>query len=166
MMIQIQERRSRRPFGPVTEGAWRRRFVVAVLIMLNNLAPARAADGGVSVTDEWLRYIVPTRPAAGYFKLDNNTDAAIELVGAASPACGDLMLHQTRNVNGTETMRLAKSVGIPARGSVSFSPGGYHLMCMSPTATLSPGKNVPITLKFADGKSVTVDFPVRGAVTE
>jgi periplasmic copper chaperone A len=166
MATIIQQRQSQRAFGLVTECAWRTRFAVAVLIMLNNLAPVCAASGGVSITDEWLRFVIPTSPAAGYFRLDNNTDAAIELVGAASPACGDLMLHQSRNVNGTETMRLVKSVRIPARGSVNFIPGGYHLMCMSPTATLSPGKNVPVTLKFADGKSVTVDFPVRGVATE
>jgi copper(I)-binding protein len=166
MVTQIQERRSWRPVGPAAKRMGRTRFVAALCITLSYLAPARAAATSVSVTDEWFRLIVPTRPAAGYFKLANNTDTAMELVGAASPGCGDLMLHQSHSANGNETMRLVKSLQIPARGSVNFTPGGYHLMCMSPTATLSPGKSVPVTLKFADGRSLTVDFPVRGVVTK
>jgi periplasmic copper chaperone A len=166
MAAILQDWRSRRASGPAGKRVWCTLSVAALCMILNNPIAARAATGGVSITDEWLRFIVPTRPAAGYFRLDNNTDAAIELVGAASPGCGELMLHQSRNVNGTETMSPVKNVQIPAHGSVKFTPGGYHLMCMSPTATLSLGKSVPVTLKFADGKSLTVDFPVRGAVTE
>lgn len=166
MATILQEWRSRRPFGPAGKRVWRTLSVAALCMILNDPTATHAATGNVSVTDGWLRFIVPTSPAAGYFRLDNNTNAAIEPVGAASPGCGELMLHQSRNVNGTETMSPVKNVRIPAHGSLEFTPGGYHLMCMSPTATLSPGKSVPVTLKFADGKSLTVDFPVRGAVTE
>jgi hypothetical protein len=55
------------------------------------------------------------------------------------------------------------SVDVPPHGSVSFAPGGYHLMCMAPAATLKPGTSVPMTLRFADGGTLTGDFPVRGA---
>ena len=51
---------------------------------------------------------------------------------------------------------------MPAGGSVTFAPAGYHLMCMKPTAAVKPGGTVPVTLTFKDGGTLTGDFPVRG----
>jgi copper(I)-binding protein len=110
-----------------------------------------------------MRYLLPSRPAAGYFVLHNDTGAARMLVGASSPACGELMLHQSMHESGMENMRMVDSVTLPAHGSVSFAPGGYHLMCESPAQTLKPGARVPVTLRFQGGGTLTADFPVRNA---
>ncbi len=85
------------------------------------------------------------------------------LVGAASPGCGALMLHRSVNDNGQERMEMVGSVLVPAHGEVKFAPGGYHLMCMSPTAAVARGRAVSVTLRFKDGGSLTASFPVRGA---
>ncbi len=124
---------------------------------------AAAAANALSVSDPWLRTIIPSRPAAAYFTLSNMTGKAQSLVGAASPACGMLMLHRSVNVNGVEKMVMQKSVPVPAHGKVTFAPGGYHLMCMSPSKDVMVGHSVPITLKFGDGTSLTTNFPVHGA---
>jgi copper(I)-binding protein len=124
---------------------------------------AHAADSGVKVSAPWMRLVVPSRPAAGYFTLSNDTAKAQVLIGAASPACGMLMLHQSVQQNGMDRMSMVKSVRIPAHGDVKFAPGGYHLMCMSPSKDMTPGHSVPVTLRFADGSSITTSFPVRGA---
>ena len=162
-MVAILRRSRSKPLcGPDAKGtcAWLTAALCSVMI---GATAGQAAVNDVSIAQAWIRLIVPARPAAGYFKLDNGTDAAIELVGASSGGCGQLMLHQSRNVSGVETMVPVKSIEVPAHGSVSFTPGGYHLMCMSPAATLSPGKKVPITLRFADGKTIMAYFAVRGA---
>jgi len=142
--------------GGLTQSA----IALCSLLISGTVAQAVAAD--VSVANGWLRFIIADRPTAGYFDLENGTDAVIKLVGASSPGCGQLMLHQSRNANGVETMAPVQRVE-PARSSVSFTPGGYHLMCMAPTARLSPGRSVPVTLKFANGRTITADFAVRGA---
>jgi periplasmic copper chaperone A len=123
---------------------------------------AQAAAAGVKIEKPWMRLIIKARPAGGFFTLKNDTDTALELTGAASPACGMMMLHQTKEVNGVEHMMPVKSVKVPAHGTLSFQPGGYHIMCMRPQASMVIGHNVPVTLKFADGKSITADFPVTG----
>ncbi len=125
--------------------------------------PAAAAEAGVSLTGGYIRTTIPARPAAGYFTLANDGDAAASLVGASSPGCGSVMLHRTVSTNGQETMVPVASVDVPAHGSVSFAPGGYHLMCMKPAATLKPGTSVPVTLTFKDGGTLSADFPVHGA---
>jgi copper(I)-binding protein len=121
------------------------------------------AASGVSVQKPWMRLIIKSRPAAGYFTLNNNTGSPVELTGAASNACGMLMLHQSKTVNGIEKMLPVKSVSVPAHGTLSFAPGSYHLMCMSPKSAMTVGATVPVTLKFADGKTITAQFPVKGA---
>ena len=58
------------------------------------------------------------------------------------------MLHRSVNDNGQERMEMVDSVPVPAHGEVKFEPGGYHLMCMSPTAEAARGRSVPVTLSF------------------
>ncbi|MGH6727187.1 MAG: copper chaperone PCu(A)C [Pseudolabrys sp.] len=121
---------------------------------------AFAAPAGVSVDKPWIRLIIKQRPAAGYFTLKNDGNAPVELNGASSTACGMVMLHQSKEENGVEKMLPVKSLTVPAHGSVSFAPGGYHLMCMKPQMQI--GDQVPMTLKFAGGESITAQFPVKG----
>jgi copper(I)-binding protein len=122
-----------------------------------------AAATGVTIEKPWIRLIIKTRPAAGYFTLKNDGNAPIELTGATSTACGMVMLHQSKEVNGVEKMLPVKSVAVPAHGSLSFAPGGYHLMCMQPQSSMQIGHSVPMTLQFAGGGSITAQFPVKGA---
>ena len=124
---------------------------------------ASAAPNGLVISGQWFRLIMPSLPAAGYFILSNATAAPQRLVGAASPACGRLMLHKSVSANGTERMVMVASVPVPAHGKIEFAPGGYHLMCMSPSAAMKPGQTVPVTLRLADGETVIASFPVRGA---
>lgn len=140
------------------------RTVLLIASVLAGPATAAAAGPGLRIDKPWIRMIIPQRPAAGYFTLVNDGDTPRDLVGAASPGCGSLMLHQTTHAGGVDQMSMVASIPVPAHGSVAFAPGGYHLMCMSPSAGVRPGSSVPVTLSFADGASITADFPVRSAV--
>lgn len=147
-----------------------RRPVLAVCALCGVLAGgvlaggrvARAGGAGLEIGDQWFR-LVPSLPAAGYFTLSNKSAATQTLIGAASPACGMLMLHRSIDEGGQERMVTVQNVAIPAHGDVRFAPGGYHLMCMSPAAEMRPGRSVRVTLRFADGGSQTARFPVRSA---
>jgi periplasmic copper chaperone A len=154
--------RSFRPLNGLAASAERRLAAVMAALLLG-VTTAAAATTGITVEKPWMRFIIKSRPAAGYFTLKNDTGSAIDLVGASSSACGMMMLHQSKEVNGAEKMLPVKSISIPAHGSVSFATGGYHLMCMSPANALTVGAKVPVTLKFADGSAVTAQFPVKGA---
>lgn len=122
---------------------------------------AGAADDGLSLSDAWIRMTVPSRPAAGYFTLKNAGDTPRALTGASSPACGNVMLHQSKTVNGVDKMEMVKQVAVPAHGTLQFAPHGYHLMCMKPSADLKPGQQVPVTLRFATGDPLTGQFEVH-----
>jgi copper(I)-binding protein len=122
-----------------------------------------AAEHGLEVSGAYMQTTIPSRPAAGYFTLKNNGDVDRVLVEASSPGCESIMMHKSELVGGMAKMLMVDSVPVPARQSVAFAPGGFHLMCMSPAESMKPGSSVPVTLTFEGGISLTSDFAVRSA---
>jgi copper(I)-binding protein len=127
-------------------------------------APARAAEPGVSLQGGWMRMLIPSRPAGGYFTLTNSGALDRTLTGAGSPVCGSVMLHESEHDGSTERMVMVTRVKVPAHAVLHFAPGGYHLMCMHPGAAMRAGARVPVTLRFADGGSLSASFVVKGAL--
>jgi copper(I)-binding protein len=134
---------------------------IAALGLIVLVGTANAVD--LAVTDAWIRALPASEPSGGYFTLHNGTAKAVTLASATSPGCGMLMLHQSENMGGMASMKDVASVNVPAGGTIKFSPGGYHLMCMDATKAIKPGATVPVTLNFADGKKVVANFAVKNA---
>lgn len=140
-------------------------LVASALLALGLLSGsgAQAAPQKLTVSHPWIRFLTPNLPAAGYFTLyDGGTRPAV-LVSADAPACGTMMLHESVIKNGIAHMKMVKKIVVPAHGSVTFHPGGYHLMCMQPASTMAPGQHVQVSLHFQDGSSLAATFPVYGA---
>jgi len=137
---------------------------VALLMMAGSAAAAPAAQTGaptVTITDAWFRALPGQLPAGGYFTARNTGTRDLAITGAKSNGCGLLMLHESQNMGGMSSMNMARSVPLPAGGSVAFAPGGYHLMCEQPK--LKIGTPVSVVLSLSDGTSVAVRFAVRNA---
>ncbi len=126
-------------------------------------APAAAPNTTLTLSDGWIRLLPGSTPAGGYFTLQNHGATKVTLTGADSPACGGLMLHKSDDKGGMSSMQDVKQVDVPAGGSLSFAPGGYHLMCMDPRPVLRRGASVPVTLSFQGMPPLTAQFAVRGA---
>ena len=137
-------------------------ITICACALLLGVGPAFAA-GPLGVSDAWIRAMPAGIPSGGYFTLHNNGAKDAVLTGAATPACGSLMLHQSEMTGGMSSMHHVDEVDVPAGGRVAFAPGGYHLMCMQATSAITPGGNVPVTLMFKDGSKVTASFSVRNA---
>lgn len=133
---------------------------IAVVLALTASA---AAAPELAVSDAWIRALPGGLPAGGYFTLRNGTTKALTLDGASSPACKSLMLHKSDTMSGMASMSDVATIDVPAGGTVRFSPGGLHLMCMEPGPQLRRGTEVTVTLHFKSGVSLPVRFQVRGA---
>jgi copper(I)-binding protein len=154
--------------------------LVAVALLASATAAAQDMQG-VAVSGQWVRALSAGLPAAGYFTLSNGSARPVRLVSASSPACGNLTLHQTvrqhtmsamsardpqnpmAGMPGMSSMQPVAGVMVAAHGTVSFTPGGYHLMCEQPGAGVQPGQSIAVTLRFAGGGEIASLFPVRGA---
>lgn len=135
----------------------RKAFSVAILLASCSAAQAAPFD----VSGAWFRSLPGRAPAGGYFTVQNNTGREVTITGASSDACGMLMIHQSSNKGGMNSMHMMEEVKVPAGGKIAFAPGGYHLMCEQPKMKI--GAKVPVTLHLAGGNSATVAFEVRGA---
>jgi hypothetical protein len=126
-------------------------------------AQPQAAQPDVTVTQGRIQVLLPSRPAGGYFTLENHGDTQLVLSGASAPDCQSLMLHRSSTQGGMASMAMVARVPVPPHGSIQFAPGGYHLMCMEPSgALLTHTGTETVTLHFADGQSVTAPFAIQG----
>lgn len=135
------------------------------LIALTTLAlvtTTAAAATTVVVKNPWIREAPPAASAmAGYMVLENSGATVQALTGATSTAFDDVMAHRTVIKNGMASMVHVAKVEIPAHGKLVFAPGGYHLMLMQPKRALHVGDKVKITLEFANGSKLPVEYTVR-----
>jgi periplasmic copper chaperone A len=123
-------------------------------------SPVTAAQT-VQIKAAWIRWLPGGVPLAGYATLANVSDQPIVLTSATSDAFHDLSLHQTLQTGGTVRMSPLERISIAPHTTLDFEARGIHLMLMQPRETLDPHGAVPITLHFADGSSLTVQFQVR-----
>lgn len=134
--------------------------------LLSTGAIAGEAPIDIQVTQAWIRWLPQNLPAGGYMTVTNTGMAKRVLIGASSPDYGVVSFHQTRVANGATSMTPVTSIAIAPHASVSFRPGGYHIMLMQPARSLRPGDKVPMTLRFADGRSLDVLLQVRAPASD
>ena len=139
------------------------RLFPLILLSLALLAPAMAADGPeVRASHVWVREAPPGSDVmAGYFTLENLTDKKLTLTGVSSPDFGSVMLHESVQKDGEESMQDVAEVTIPSHGSVEFKPGGYHLMLMQPKKNYYSGDLVTLMLTFSDKSGLMLMANVR-----
>lgn len=142
------------------------RPALAAALMLAAAQPvlAQAAKPATPhVMDAWVRLpAVSGRPAGGYF-MAHGTSANDALVAVTSPKAERIELHSMTNENGVMKMRKEESFALPAKGTLTFAPGGSHLMLFGLSADVKPGGKLPLTFRFKSGATVTLDAEARAA---
>jgi copper(I)-binding protein len=98
---------------------------------------------------------------AGYMMITNNGESDDRLVAVES-AFPNTMIHETQMQDGIMKMRhQGNGVVIPAGETVTFEPGGLHVMFMGLEAPLKDGEQTPATLVFEKAGTVEVMFNVE-----
>ena len=136
---------------------------LAVLLLL--AMSARSSDykaGDLAITDPWSR---PTPPIASvgavYFSITNAGRKADRLLAIGSPIARQAEIHESRVVNGTVEMRPVEWIECPPGATVRIEPGGLHVMLLGLTHPLAAGTTFPLSLRFRDAGSVTVQVAVK-----
>jgi hypothetical protein len=138
------------------------RSLLLIALLIPGFAGATEAQQ-VKANGAWIRLLPANLPAGGFVTLRNEGDQAVTLRSASSAAYGSVMLHKSSTDGGMGRMEMVDSLIVPAHGKAELSPGGYHLMMMNAPKALSVGGKVGVTLMFADGSSLPVEFVVRPA---
>ncbi len=139
----------------------------AICFALFFVMPAFAAPpSSLKIEHAWVRWLPANLPAAGYATIRNDGDRAVKLTGADSPDYGMTMLHRSTHKNGSDSMTMVDEIVVPAHGSMSLAPGGYHLMLTEPKHPIKPGDTVHVSLHFSDGETLEAAWPVEPANTQ
>jgi copper(I)-binding protein len=139
----------------------------SVLIAAAALAIAASAQaaptyrqGAIEIDQPWSRPAAAGMTGAGFMTLTNHGKSPTELVSVESPAARKVEIHRSSMAGGVMSMQRQDRVGVPAGGTVTLGPGGYHLMLIGLVRPLKTGDRIPATLAFANGARVKVEFAV------
>lgn len=131
---------------------------------LLTLAFAAGAALGASpvVEGAWAR-ATPPGAKTGAVYLTLTADAADRLLGAASPAAGEVQIHTHASEGGMSRMVQLQELALPPGVGVRLEPGGLHLMLIDLARPLVAGESIELRLELADAGQVAVTVPVLDA---
>jgi periplasmic copper chaperone A len=111
------------------------------------------ATSGPVVENAWVRQVPPAaRMTAGYLQIHNPGDEPLVIVGAESALFQSIEIHGTVTDDGVARMRLQDTVTVGPGETVSFEPGGLHLMLMQPVDDIPESGALELSLVLEDGK--------------
>lgn len=120
------------------------------------------SKGDLEIEKPWARATAPgAAVGGGYLVIRNKGAAGDRLVGVSSPVSARVEIHEMAMEKDTMRMREVKGVDVPAKKSVEFKPGGYHLMLIELKAPLKQGDKVPVTLRFEKAGEVKTELVVE-----
>jgi copper(I)-binding protein len=135
-------------------------LVVSALVLVAACQPARQQ---VAVDRPWVRLsAVPANPSVAYFTLKGGPKDET-LTGISAPAAVRAEMHESMGKGGVMTMTPLQLVAIRAGGSVTFAPGGKHVMLFGLKPDVKTRGTTALTFTFASGRKITVQARVVGA---
>ena len=93
--------------------------------------------------------------------VENLTGNILLLNSASSPLFERIEFHNTNVTDGVAMMHRLDEVMIPALGSITFEPGGHHLMLINASRTVRDGDRIPLSFIFSDGTRLEMIADVR-----
>ena len=140
-------------------------FSALVLIALVALSGSIASCSVGQEPDISVKQAAVKRPLKGktrtvaYFEIINNADKPKTLKGVSSQIAGAIELHTTIHSGRTMHMQRLGELTIPAHASITFSPGGNHLMLFR-VAELDVSHAI-LEFRFTDETRYAVEFSIE-----
>lgn len=147
------------------------RFGILLVAAALGLAGCASTDTGttaateadsVTITDAWVK-AADSGMSAAFGELENTGDSDAVIVSITSDASSMMELHEVVD-DGSGSMVMQQRDGgfvVPAGGSLTLEPGGFHFMLMDLTAPLVAGEEATFTVTFEDGSTMDFTAPVK-----
>ncbi|MEH6671883.1 copper chaperone PCu(A)C [Halopseudomonas sp.] len=120
--------------------------------------------GELYIDHPWARPLPPVVPSgAAYLRIQNRGAGTHTLLAARSPIADKVEVHEHVHVDGLMKMQQVERLTIPAGETVTFAPGGYHLMMFGLKQPLVAGERFPVTLVFEEAGSIEVEVMIGDA---
>lgn len=138
----------------------RRSLVLLPTLLIAFAAPACASDIMVMNAEAPASLTPTSRTAAVYLVLMNHGTDTDVLTGVKTIRAERATPHQTIDDNGVMKMRELKGLELKPHETVTFAPGGNHIMLTGLNAPLKAGETFPLVLTFKTAGDVTIEVQV------
>ncbi|MEW5829058.1 MAG: copper chaperone PCu(A)C [Chloroflexota bacterium] len=133
-----------------------------VLLLTIFLLSACGTTGEFKVMDAWARPAASGENGAVYFIISNATDTDDILLSASTDVASAAEVHMSMmDDNGVMSMQMQGSVQVSSGESVTFKPGGLHIMLIGLNRELKVGDTFILTLQFEKAGEIAVQVEVR-----
>jgi len=137
--------------------------LASAALLLAAAVPTFAESTSIQIDKPWARATpAGAKIGAAYMTIDNKSGQPDRLTGASSDVAKTLQIHEMKVVDGVMKMReIPGGLPLPAGGSVTLKPGGYHVMLIGLNQPLKKGDKFPLTLVFEKAGKVSIEVPVE-----
>ncbi len=131
------------------------------LLLLTLLAACASGSGNLLIHNAWIRPADAGMNTAAYFVIES-TGEEDRLLSVESRLAESTEIHRSY-VDEAGVMRMQEQafVIIPADGSISFEPGGLHIMFIELNRDLVLDEQIQLQLHFEKQGEITIDVPVE-----
>lgn len=120
--------------------------------------------GDITVSGAFVRATPKgAQSAGGYLTISNAGSAAVTFTGASSEAASAVDIHSmAMNGDVMEMKPVEGGLAVPAGGSVTLDPMGYHLMLTGMEQPFVEGQCVEMILHFATAGDLPIELNIGG----
>ncbi|MGS2722035.1 copper chaperone PCu(A)C [Paraglaciecola aestuariivivens] len=124
-----------------------RLIAIFSLLLISSLTYAQ-----IKVTDATIRLLPPGVPnSSAYFSIENSSSEEVVLVSAKANFVDKAEIHAHIHENNMMRMQKQEQVVIPAGKSLTFEPGGLHIMLFGLHQPLKEGQFLGLSLQTQSG---------------
>ena len=148
------------------------KLIVTAGVLASTLlaAPALAHEvkaGDLTLSSLAVRASLGASPnTAAYLTITNAGSRPDRLLSVSCACARKVEMHASEMSGDMATMKATGPVAVPARGSVSFAPGGLHLMVMGLNTRLTDGGMQEMVLRFKRAGTVKAGFHVKAKIDQ
>jgi copper(I)-binding protein len=137
-------------------------FSIILIFLCVFFCPFLQAQDTLKISNLQIIEAPPTvKDLAGYMHVENLTGNKLLLVSASSPIFERIEFHYTNVTDSVAMMHRQDEVMIPPLGSITFQPGGHHLMLINASHRVREGDRIPLSFTFSDGTRLEMIADVR-----
>jgi copper(I)-binding protein len=136
--------------------------IITFLVLIAALSACASSNGSLTVTDVRARPMTQGQNGAIYFTIQNHTEMDEQLLAVKGDVASSIEMHQSAmNDKGVMSMAKQDSVKIPVGETVTFEPGGLHVMLIDLQQYLVIGESFPIVLEFEKMGEISLQVRVK-----
>jgi copper(I)-binding protein len=143
------------------------KFVIIAAALLLSVGGAAAGDvkvGTLQISTPWARATPKSASTGGgYLTITNTGSTADRLTGGSTAISRGVEIHEMSMEGNVMKMRqLSSGLEIEPGQTVTFKPGGLHLMFVGLKQQLKQGQHFKASLQFEKAGKVEVEFDIAG----